>query len=353
MSLEFVDIAFSYGSKPVLTGVSFDAAAGEITCLLGTSGCGKSTLLRIAAGVLPVQTGRVLLDSTLIATATASPPPEARDIGLVFQEGALFPHLSVTENIGFGIPKDQHRQKRIDDVLSLLGLQDFAERFPGMLSGGQQQRVALGRALAPAPRVLLLDEPFANVDVILRRALREQTRQILKARDAIVVMVTHDPEEAMEIADRIVILDEGTIIQNGSAAEIFDEPASVAVGAMFGNSQIVQGERVSGGILTDFGHWPATSLKADAPSAEQLDLIVRPEALFIDADRSASSSLSDLTPLRVTDVKVIGPRQFVTILGKRDQPLKLEVDRETSIAKGDEVVVRPKPGSLHAFPAKT
>jgi len=188
MGLEFQDIHHRYGAVEALSGISLSVGQGDILCLLGQSGCGKSTLLNLTAGNLALQTGDIRLDGKVLASANHSPPPENRPVGLVFQEGALFPHLTVAQNIGFGV-KDKHRRVGIvSELLEQIGLEGFGDRFPHTLSGGQQQRVAVARALAPQPAILLMDEPFASIDIMLRRRLREEIRQILKARHCISIL---------------------------------------------------------------------------------------------------------------------------------------------------------------------
>ena len=206
MSLIFSHISHSYGTSSILDDISLEARPGEILCLLGPSGCGKTTLLNLAAGISPLQTGNISIDGQDLASDQFSLPPEKRPIGLVFQDGALFPHLSVKKNIEFGIVKHPDKSSITSNLLAQVGLAGLEDRFPHTLSGGQQQRVAVARALAPEPRVLLMDEPFANIDIMLRRRLREDIRQVLKSRNCISIMVTHDPEEAMEISDSLAII---------------------------------------------------------------------------------------------------------------------------------------------------
>ena len=178
MSLEFSHIAHAYGDTRALHDISFVASSGEITCLLGASGCGKSTLLNLAAGLLSVQSGKIAVDGAVIADATFSPPPEARPVGMVFQDGALFPHMTIAKNIAFGLSRAEPNV--IEGWLEHVGLAGLGGRYPHQLSGGQQQRAALARAMAPGPQVLLMDEPFASVDIVLRRRLRRECRMLLR-----------------------------------------------------------------------------------------------------------------------------------------------------------------------------
>ena len=207
VSLEFRHIAHAYGGVAALGDVSFIAPAGEITCLLGASGCGKSTLLNLAAGLLKVQAGAVCLGGAVLADAARHPAPEHRPVGLVFQDGALFPHMTIAQNIGFGLPRARHGE--VAGWLEQVGLAGLGARYPHELSGGQQQRAALARAMAPGPEVLLMDEPFASVDIVLRRKLRRDCRMLLRASGTTTLLVTHDPSEALDIADSIAVMERG------------------------------------------------------------------------------------------------------------------------------------------------
>ena len=230
MGLEFQNIHYNYGSVEALSGISLSVGLGDILCLLGESGCGKSTLLNLTAGNLALQTGEIHLNNEVLASAHLNPPPEQRPVGLVFQEGALFPHLTVAQNIAFGVKNKDSRAKIVEELLHQIGLEGYGGRYPHTLSGGQQQRVAVARALAPEPLILLLDEPFASIDIMLRRSLREEVRQIIKKRNCTSIFVTHDPEEAIETADQIAVMESGVISQLGTAEDLYNNPASLLVG---------------------------------------------------------------------------------------------------------------------------
>ena len=229
---------------------------GEIVCLLGPSGCGKTTVLRLAAGLEPLQTGRIRVGGRLVAEGgdAHQVPPEARGVGLMFQDYALFPHLTVRENVAFGIRgAGPRRNGWVREVLGEMGLEEFGDRYPHTLSGGQQQRIALLRALAPRPRVLLLDEPFSGLDEHLRQQIRMETLRRLEDSGASTLMVTHDPEEAMFLADRIVVLDRGRLVQDAAPIEIFERPRDPFVTRLFGPVNEFAGRVRAGRVETPLG----------------------------------------------------------------------------------------------------
>ncbi|WP_148714962.1 ABC transporter ATP-binding protein [Chitinolyticbacter meiyuanensis] len=245
--LNVQDITLRYGAKTVVEALSFHLAEGEIGCLLGASGCGKTTVLRAIAGFETVAAGRIVLGGQTVADQEASVPPEARQIGMVFQDYALFPHLTVAGNIGFGLTRwpRAEREARLNELLALVGLEGQGERYPHELSGGQQQRVALARALAPKPRLLLLDEPFSNLDVELRERLAQDVRAILKAAGTTAILVTHDQHEAFAVADAVGVMAGGQIRQWASPYQLYHEPADRFVADFIGEGVFLPG-RVTG-----------------------------------------------------------------------------------------------------------
>ena len=311
MGLHFQDIHHSYGDVAALRGITLDAREGEILCLLGRSGCGKTTLLNLAAGSLPVQSGAISLSNTLLASATVNPPPEKRSVGLVFQDGALFPHLTVAQNIGFGVKDSAMRAAIVSELLEQIGLADMGARYPHTLSGGQQQRVAVARALAPAPDVLLMDEPFASIDISLRRQLREETRRLVKARNCATILVTHDPEEALDIADRIAVMENGRITQHGTGRELHADPASLFVGLMAGSGAVLEATLNDGLARTDFGDFPVSDLliKGPAQARNLADILIRPHQATLTENPDG---------LNITDVRHTGRSQIVTLSDKHE-----------------------------------
>lgn len=253
--LEISNVSISFGDTKVLDGISLEHESKQLLAVLGSSGAGKSTLLRLIAGFDAVQEGTVVLDGNLLSEEGKTLPPEKRSIGIVPQDSALFPHLSVRQNIGFGLSQlsKSERDQRVNDLLGLIRMNEFADRMPEELSGGQVQRVALARALAPNPKLILLDEPFSALDAELRQQLREEVRQVLRAEGATAIMVTHDQEEALSLADKVAVLREGRIIQVGSPSEIYNSPADLGIATFLGESVLVDGTVSQGKILTDLG----------------------------------------------------------------------------------------------------
>jgi iron(III) transport system ATP-binding protein len=243
----------SYAMRPApvvaLRGVDLSVPRGSFAAILGPSGCGKSTLLKIIAGIDRQDAGEVWLAGTKLGADDLHLPPERRDIGIVPQEGALFPHMSVADNVGFGLrswranplsPRARKaRRERIDELLELVGLAEYAKRRPDELSGGQQQRVALARALAPSPKLVLLDEPFSALDAGLREELRLEVRELLRQTDTTAILVTHDQEEALSLADQVAVMRDGRVVQAGSPLEIYTRPADASVARFVGDAVLL------------------------------------------------------------------------------------------------------------------
>lgn len=253
--LSISNISVAFDDQKVLNDVSLSLEKGSLLAVLGPSGAGKSTLLRLIAGFEPVSSGEITLDGTLLSSHAITVAPEKRSIGIVPQDAALFPHLSVRENIGFGLSKlsSAERSARVSELLDLTRLGELADRRPDQLSGGQAQRVALARALAPKPKLVLLDEPFSALDAELRAQLREEVREVLRAENATAILVTHDQEEALSLADRVAVLREGEVVQVGSPAEIYNSPVDVGIATFLGDSVLVDGTIEDGKVVTDLG----------------------------------------------------------------------------------------------------
>jgi len=340
----------SYGPLLALDDVSLTVAPGEILCLLGASGCGKSTLLRLIAGVEQPQAGRILLDGREVCGPAAFVPPEQRGVGLVFQDYALFPHLSVVENVMFGLshlPK-AHARALAMRALARVSLARYADDYPHRLSGGEQQRVALARALAPRPSVLLMDEPFSNLDQRLRESIREQTVALLRDEGMSAVIVTHDPEEAMQLADSIALMEAGRIVQTGTPEQLYNQPQSLCAMRFFCDVNEVGAECVAGEITSALGRCPAPPKLADGPCV----LCIRPEAI-----RISTGSGVDETALSSGVVAEFVSKQFLghddrlrLRVGGLDHDLYARMPDPGPLKAGQSVQLHIDPDQVTAFP---
>ncbi|WP_018871860.1 ABC transporter ATP-binding protein [Thioalkalivibrio sp. ALJ16] len=282
VALDRVDIG--YDGQAVIHQVSLALAKGQIGCLLGPSGCGKTTLLRAIAGFEPLMQGSIQLDGRTVSDARHTTPPERRGVGMVFQDFALFPHLSVADNIAFGIRdwSRKDRDARIHALLKLVGLSGYGGSYPHALSGGQQQRIALARALAPRPKLLLLDEPFSSMDVELRSELAREVRRILRAENTTAILVTHDQHEAFAFADRIAVIHQGRVAQWDTAYNLYHRPADRFVADFVGEGTLVPGMVCAEHVVdTTFGQIEGT-LSESLPPGAAVDVLVRPDDIAID-----------------------------------------------------------------------
>lgn len=344
MALQFTDVSHKYDHEAVLNGVSLEAREGEILCLLGASGSGKTTLLRLAAGLETLQTGQIDLNGRILSAPGRDIPAERRQIGMVFQDHALFPHLTVAENVAFGLDQrktDKNRQI-VAQVLGDVGLTGFEDRYPHTLSGGQQQRVALARAMAPQPSVILLDEPFASIDVSRRRQLRGRSRLALKQSGAITIMVTHDPEEALDMADRIAVMDQGKILQCDRPSELFSHPKNVLVAGLFGDAQVFPA-MVQDSIATfAFGKVAAPGVS----NGTEVELVLRPQ-------RTAIVEAEGASDLHILDVRFRGA-YWLVLVGTDDvniPPLHVHLSDAGAFETGMHVTLSLDPTDIFVFPA--
>ncbi len=281
-----------YDDLQVLKQIDFALEPGEIGCMLGPSGCGKTTVLRVIAGFENAWQGRVLIDDVEVSSSNYCLSPEKRNIGMVFQDFALFPHLRVDENIRFGLKgMDSGRQHtRVSEMLAIVGLPAYAQAYPHQLSGGQQQRVALARALAPRPGILLLDEPFSNMDTELREQLAREVRNILQQESTTAILVTHDQHEAFAMADQICVIHEGQILQQGSGYDLYHRPASRFVADFIGQGVIVPARVIDTNMVkTDLGIIQG-QMMTDVEIGDQVDVLIRPDDVVHD-DESADTAL--------------------------------------------------------------
>ncbi len=336
--LEASGLTRAFGGRPVVQDVALRVAAGQVTCLLGPSGCGKSTTLRIIAGVETADRGEVRIDGKPMAGPGLHLPPERRGVGMMFQDFALFPHLTVAANVGFGLTGDKAaRARRVGDLLERVDLAGFAAKHLHQLSGGEQQRVALARALAPRPGVMLMDEPFSGLDNRLRDGIRDTTLEILKEEGTAVVLVTHEPDEAMRMADEIALMRDGRIVQQGAPYNVYNAPVDKAAAAFFSDVNVIRG--VSKGALTatPFGDF-LTPGHADGAAVE---IVIRPQHLKIDFDRGGRGPLP--TPQEGTAAR--GTVMRARYLGREslvDFRMECDGSRLTASVPG---VFLPKPGT--------
>ena len=288
--LEINDVSVSFGDTEVLSGISLELESKQLLAVLGASGAGKSTLMRLIAGFDSVGAGSIGLDGETLSDTSKTVAPEKRSIGIVPQDSALFPHLNVSQNIGFGLSvlSKEAKAERVGELLRLIRMEEFASRMPQELSGGQVQRVALARALAPRPKLVLLDEPFSALDAELRGQLREEVRQVLRAEGATAVLVTHDQEEALSLADRVAVLREGKIIQVGSPSEIYNSPADVGIATFLGESVLVDGKISGGKILTDLGSLSALNNVAEGATGV---VAIRSENFYLQPNPTGDSEV--------------------------------------------------------------
>jgi iron(III) transport system ATP-binding protein len=275
--LECHQLTKAYNGAPVLRQVSLSVRAGQIVALLGPSGCGKTTTLRLIAGFEWPDTGTISINGRVVAAGGVRVPAEERRVGMVFQEYALFPHLNIADNVAFGLPgKGREKAARVAEMLALVGLESTANRLPYELSGGQQQRIALARALAPRPDILLLDEPFSNLDAALRGQVRAEVRSILKRSGTTCIFVTHDQEEALSLADEVAVMLEGRVVQMAPPQTLYHQPASAEVAAFVGEANFLPGQADGDSVVSSLGTLPLRQ-----PAHGAVTLLVRPEALRI------------------------------------------------------------------------
>lgn len=335
--LEIKNLMRRYDGRHVVNNVSLRVMPGHVTCLLGPSGCGKSTTLRMIAGVEMQDSGEIWVDGSLVCDTVDRVPPERRHIGLMFQDFALFPHLSVARNVGFGLSGDKAaKQRRIEELLDRVGLSRYLNAYPHELSGGEQQRVALARALAPRPGIMLMDEPFSGLDNRLRDGIRDETLEILREQDTAVLLVTHEPEEAMRMADEIALMRDGRIVQQGAPYNVYNAPVDRSAMAFFSEVNVIRG-RVRGSLVdTPFGQF----LSPGAYEGSEVEIVIRPQHIKIDFDRHGrgpNPTPQDGTPARgvVERARFMGSESLV----------EFRMDHDGSLLKATVPnVFLPRPG---------
>jgi len=344
LSIEGLTKRYARGAAPAVGGVDLKVERGEIVAVVGESGCGKSTLLRLIAGLEIPDAGEVRIAGRAVAGAGAWVPPERRGVGMVFQDFALFPHMTAVRNIMYGLDRlpRAERGPRAEAMLALVGLEGLGARYPHQLSGGQQQRVALARALAPEPAILLLDEPFSSLDTALKRELREEIVDILRRTNTTAVLVVHDAEDVLMVADRAAVLRAGRILQVGDAQTLYRQPRNEYVARFFGETNVLTGRSCAGGFATPLGLVPCA---ATAVLDDSVRLCLRPEDFEIVSGETGGH------PGVVRRVRSAGTRQLVLVStgegADSGATLLVDAGRDRRLAEGDRVFLRPKPDRAH------
>jgi iron(III) transport system ATP-binding protein len=336
--LEIRNIRRRFQGREVVSDVSLKVMPGQVTCLLGPSGCGKSTTLRIIAGVDMQDEGEIYVDGELVCDTVFRVPPEQRSIGMMFQDFALFPHLSVAENVAFGLNGHKSdKRARVEELLDKVGLLSAVDKFPHELSGGEQQRIALARALAPRPSIMLMDEPFSGLDERLKDDIRDSTLDVLKSENTAVLLVTHEPHEAMRMADEIALMRDGKIVQQGAPYNIYNTPVDRKAAAFFSDINVIRGKVQDLSVATPFGKF----LCPGQPDGAEVDIVIRPQHLRIDFDRHGrgpNPTPQDGTPARA----VVQRARFMG----RESLVEFKMEFDGSVLKATvPSVFLPKPGT--------
>jgi iron(III) transport system ATP-binding protein len=349
--LTVTDLHKAFGSQPVLTGVHLEVPEGSLTAVLGPSGSGKTTMLRVVAGFERADRGTVTLAGRLVEDSHHALPPEQRGIGYVPQDGSLFPHLTVAANVAFGVRRSSRKAlgSNTDELLEMVGLTGMGHRYPHQLSGGQQQRVALARALAIRPALVLLDEPFSSLDAGLRASVRSDVQAVLRAGGVTAVLVTHDQDEALSVADQVAVIREGVIGQCGTPQELYDHPVDPAMARFLGDANLVAATVDGDRVATPFG---PLSLRRDAhPRAYSGPAValVRPEQLILSTAMSGAGIRA-----RVVRTEFHGHDTVITVdpdaLADRS-PITVRAEGDLVVADGTEVEITAV-GSAVAWPAR-
>ena len=336
-------VSKDFGTVRAVNQVSLDLAKGEIMALLGPSGCGKSTMLRLIAGFERPDEGTIEIDGRVVASPSHMTPPEQRGVGMVFQDYALFPHLTVEQNVAFGLNRLSRRQRaqRTAELLEQVGLQGLGKRYPYELSGGQQQRVALARAMAPDPAVILLDEPFSNLDASLRQQMRDQIRRILKSVGSTAILVTHDQKDAFVVADRVAVMNQGQLLQVGTAKELYTRPANEFVASFVGHSNMLRGRFLAteGCIATELGTLPCSVTSVQ--QGDEVTVCLSPRFLCLDPEGTITGRVVS-TVFEGTTIETV----VAIPLGEGERHFVMHLDPDQNVQPDDIVRLSIKPRDI-------
>ena len=304
MILDIKDLYHSYGEINAIKGLNFSIKQNSIISILGPSGCGKTTLIRLIAGLEEVQRGEISFDKEIVANVKFNTPPEERSISYVFQDFALFPHMTVKENISFAASSKKNKKQLIDQVIQLSKVEKFLNKYPHAISGGEQQRDALARSIAVQPRLLLLDEPFSDLDTNLKREIIDDTLHLINSLDSSAIVVTHNAEEAMFLSDEIIVMEKGTIVQTGKPHEIYFNPSNVYVASLFGEVNIFESKIQNSKCDTPLGTLETKNFKDN----QLVNVVVRPEAIKLNVEKSPVTSPNSGV---VVDSKFLGNNAII------------------------------------------
>jgi iron(III) transport system ATP-binding protein len=338
ISIRCQGLSKKFGPILAVDNVNLSLPEGRFLALLGPSSCGKTTTLRLLAGFEAPDGGEIEIGGRTVSKPGLHLPPEQRSVGMVFQEYALFPHLNVADNVAFGIPKGVDRAKRVDEVLALVGLAEVKKRLPFELSGGQQQRVALARALAPRPTLILLDEPFSNLDAGLRSQVRAEVRRILRQAQATAIFVTHDQEEALSLADEVAVMMEGRLAQTDTPQKLYRRPISKQVATFLGNVNFLPGQASEGQVTCELGSFPTTCIHTGP-----VEVMLRPEEVGLTPNPAGTVEIVEreyyghdqLLKLRLAS----GRRLYSRLLGSEGD---FQPSQRVDLQVQGEVVVYPR-----------
>ena len=339
------NISAHYTNKEVVTDVCFNLNEGDIACLLGPSGCGKTTLLNALAGFIQPTSGNIALDSNIISTASMVLPPEKRGVGMVFQDYALFPHMTVRKNIGFGVKNKITRKNLVDTLLQQVHLAEYAEKYPHELSGGQQQRVALARSLAARPKLLLLDEPFSNLDNELRNQLGLELRSILKSQNITALLVTHDQQDAFALGDKTGVMNQGRIEQWADAYELYHHPKTEFVANFIGEGAFINGEMTGDReVLTELGQIRGATVTQNIVG-EKVKVLIRPDDVVLNSTAALR--------LKITNKAFRGANILYTLNHNSDEKILSLLPSHEDFEVGDYINVSINADHLVVFPSNT